>query len=94
VQESDIVDSSPSPQNLATPRPPTIRHQQEEQERAAVLAEEARRREVARAVREFVAASEAKRREEHGAGPSLEELVRRKKVSLLQQYSTVQTVQQ
>ncbi|CAM9571196.1 unnamed protein product, partial [Hapterophycus canaliculatus] len=51
----------------------------EEHQRAAVLAEEARGRKVSRAVREYVATSEAKRREEHGAGPPLEELVRRKK---------------
>ncbi|CAM9456141.1 unnamed protein product [Ectocarpus fasciculatus] len=51
----------------------------EERERAVVLAEEARRREVSRAVREYVVASEARRREEHGAGPPLEELVQRKK---------------
>lgn len=55
--------------------------QNEERERAAALAEEARQREVSRAVREYVAASEARRREEHGAGPLLDELIRRKKVS-------------
>ncbi|CAM9870838.1 unnamed protein product, partial [Ectocarpus sp. 12 AP-2014] len=53
--------------------------EQEERERAVVLAKEARRREVSRAIREYVAASEARRREEHGAGPPLEELVQRKK---------------
>ncbi|CAM9974061.1 unnamed protein product, partial [Ectocarpus sp. 8 AP-2014] len=53
--------------------------EQEERERAVVLAEEARRREVSRAVREYVVASEARRREDHGAGPPLKELVQRKK---------------
>lgn len=47
----------------------------------------ARQREVSRAVRAYVDTSEARRREEHGAGPSLDELIRRKKVctALMQQ---------
>lgn len=44
------------------------------------MAEEARRKEVSRAVSAYVAESEARRREEHGAGPLLEELIRSKKV--------------
>lgn len=54
--------------------------QKKEAQRVAVVAEEARRREVSRAVTAYVAGSEARRREEHGAGPLLEELVRAKKV--------------
>lgn len=55
------------------------------------MAKEARRREVSRAVREYVLASEARRREEHGAGPPLEELTKKKKVSYLQHSSLVLT---
>ncbi|CAM9903155.1 unnamed protein product, partial [Pylaiella littoralis] len=53
--------------------------QREEREREEEMAKEARRREVSRAVREYVLASEARRREEHGAGPPLEELTKKKK---------------
>lgn len=54
--------------------------QAEEERRLTTLAQEARSREVSGAVKAYVAASEARRRDEHGAGPILDELVRRKQV--------------
>ena len=65
--------------NLPHP-PPLTCPQKEEIQKAAVMAEETRRREVSRAVSAYVAESEARRREEHGAGPLLEDLIRSKKV--------------
>lgn len=53
------------------------------------MADEARGREVSRAVREYVRASEARRREEHGAGPPLEQLIQRKKVLSIEYVSII-----
>lgn len=59
---------------------PFSRYQEKENERLAIEAEVARQREVSRAVKTYVDTSEARRKEEHGAGPDLDELIRRKKV--------------
>lgn len=60
--------------------PGSSRDQAQEEQRWVQSAREARRKEVARAVKACIDDSERRRREEHGDAVPLEELIRRKQV--------------